>query len=210
MNAGKKRTQDILNILEQEFPQARTRLNFTTTFELLVATILSAQSTDEQVNRVTARLFSRYNTPEEFAGLEPTELEDMVKGCGLYRNKAKSIIEASRMIMEHYGGEVPSDLDELIKLPGVGRKTANVVRSVGFGLPGLAVDTHVQRVARRLGLASSENPNQTEQELKSLIPQSRWGKAHHLFIWHGREYCKALKPRCNNCPLSPLCRAIPN
>lgn len=195
----------MLDILNDEYPGAKTELNFSTVFELLVATILSAQSTDLQVNRITETLFKRYHLPEQFAVLEPEELEPLIKGCGLYRNKAKSLVKAAQVVMERFNGQVPDTLEELMELPGVGRKTANVVLSVGFNKPGLGVDTHVQRVAKRLGLVESKNPQKTELQLKKLIPQEKWGKAHHLLIWHGRYCCQALKPRCTTCILANLC-----
>ncbi|MGE5544076.1 MAG: endonuclease III [Bacillota bacterium] len=207
MKDTKKRVKQVLDRLQQEYPQAGTRLKWNSVFELLVATILSAQTTDNQVNHITGALFQRYNKPEDFALLTAEQLEPLIKGCGLYRNKARHIIEASRMIMERYAGRVPDTLEELMELPGVGRKTANVILSVGFGKPGLAVDTHVQRVTSRLGFTDSNNPEQTEMQLKSLINPRNWGMAHHLFIWHGRSYCQARKPKCLQCPLAELCPA---
>ncbi|NLV15818.1 MAG: endonuclease III [Syntrophomonadaceae bacterium] len=195
----------ILKDLKREFPEAETRLQFRNVFELLIATILSAQTTDEQVNTITRALFKQYNTPQEFAGLSPLELEPLINGCGLFRNKARSIIGASQMILERFGGQVPDSMEELMELPGVGRKTANVMLNVGFGKPGLAVDTHVQRVSRRLGFAENDNPEHTELILKSLIPVRQWGRAHHLFIWHGRAYCQAKKPKCHECPIAKRC-----
>lgn len=205
MTKPDKRAAQILKVLEQEFPEAGTRLHFSSVFELLVATILSAQSTDEQVNRITADLFKTLNRAEDYAQLEREGLEPLIKGCGLYHNKARGIVEASRLILSKFNGQVPDTLEQLMELPGVGRKTANVVLAVGFGKPGLGVDTHVHRVANRLGIAASKNPDKTELQLKSKIPESQWGQAHHLLIWHGRTYCKALKPRCASCPLSDLC-----
>lgn len=195
----------ILRDLEQVFPEAETRLQFSNVFELLIATILSAQTTDEQVNTITGDLFKQYNTPQELAALSPHELEPLINGCGLFRNKARSIIGASQMILERFGGKVPDSMEELMKLPGVGRKTANVMLSVGFGKPGLAVDTHVQRVSRRLGFAENDNPENTELILKGLIPPRQWGRAHHLLIWHGRAYCQARKPKCDECPIAKRC-----
>jgi len=202
-----KRMKQVLERLRREYPRAGTRLKWNSVFELLVATILSAQTTDNQVNNITSKLFKHYNQPRDFAALTPEQLEPLIKGCGLYRNKAVFIIEASRMIVDRFGGRVPDTLEELMELPGVGRKTANVVLSVGFGKPALAVDTHVQRVASRLGFTTSDNPEHTELQLKSLIPPEEWGRAHHLFIWHGRSLCRSRKPRCRQCPLSDLCPA---
>jgi endonuclease-3 len=202
---SKKRVKQTLDRLKKEFPDAGTRLRWNNVFELLIATILSAQTTDEQVNHITDQLFKKFRGPRDFASLEPEQLEPWIKGCGLYRNKARHIVQASQLIIERFAGGVPDTMEELMELPGVGRKTANVMLSVGFGKPGLAVDTHVQRVAARLGFANSNNPEQTEFQLKSLINPREWGKAHHLFIWHGRYYCQARKPKCMECPISDLC-----
>ncbi|HHX95658.1 MAG TPA: endonuclease III [Clostridia bacterium] len=201
-----ERTQKILEELKRLYPNVKSMLNFTTPFELLVATILSAQSTDKQVNRITGSLFKKYNTPEDFAALEPGELEEMIKGCGLFRNKSKNIIAASRVLLEKYGGKVPQDLESLVDLPGVGRKTANVVLSNAFGKNAIAVDTHVQRVANRLGLADSPTPLGTELELQKAIPPELWSKAHHWLINHGRKVCSARKPDCSSCTLHQWCR----
>jgi len=200
-----RRIKRVLEILRREFPQAATRLRWNSVFELLVATILSAQTTDDQVNRITAGLFQRYNSPADFASLRPEELEPLIMSCGLYRNKARNIIQASRLVMERFAGQVPDTMEDLLELPGVGRKTANVILSVGFGKPGLAVDTHVQRVASRLGFTRSDNPEHTEVQLKEMIDPEEWGRAHHLLIWHGREYCQARKPRCEECPIAGEC-----
>ncbi len=203
-----ERVGEVLHLLQQEFPQAGTRLKWHSVFELLVATILSAQTTDDQVNRITGSLFKKYNKPRDFADLTPEQLEPWIKGCGLYRNKARFIVEASRVIIDRFAGQVPDTMEDLMELPGVGRKTANVILSVGFDKPGLAVDTHVQRVASRLGFTDSDNPEHTEDRLKSLINPGDWGNAHHLFIWHGRNYCQARKPKCPQCPISELCPEI--
>jgi len=196
----------IINLLQKEYPLADTRLHFTNPFELLVAVVLSAQSTDEQVNKVTAALFAKYNSPAKLAAIDLSELEEMIKGVGLYRNKARHIKHLSTIITHDYGGKVPGEFDELLRLPGVGRKTANVVLAVGFGKPGLGVDTHVNRVARRLGIASGKNPTQIENGLKQAIPIDLWSKAHHLLIAHGRKVCRARKPGCDDCILYKLCQ----
>lgn len=203
-----KRIKQILDLLMQEYPDAGTMLEFDSIFQLLVAVILSAQTTDAQVNRVTAGLFSQYSTAQDFADLDPAVLEDLIKAVGLYRSKAKNIQAMAQKLMQEYGGEVPADLNELITLPGVGRKTANVVLAVGFGLPGLGVDTHVKRLAQRLGLVNTKNADKIEKELKVLIPQEMWSKSHHLLIWHGRRVCKARKPQCGHCLLDSLCPKI--
>lgn len=201
-----ERRQKILEILEATYPDAKCALNHTTPFELLVATILSAQSTDKKVNEVTARLFPKYNTPEAFAALPYEALEEEIKEIGLYRNKAKSIVEMSRKLLEEHDGEVPREREALEALPGVGRKTANVVMSNAFDIPAIAVDTHVFRVANRLGLAyRAKTPLETEKQLMKNIPRQKWSPAHHWLIHHGRAICHARNPRCEACPLLPYC-----
>lgn len=200
-----KKALEILRRLQLEYPQAGTRLQFTSTFELLVAVVLSAQSTDEQVNRVTESLFAVCNTPEQIAGMDLQELEDAIRGVGLYKGKANSIQKTSKILLEKYDGRVPGDFDKLLELPGVGRKTANVIMAVGFKQPGLGVDTHVQRVSNRLGLVNETNPDKTEKALKSIIPIDHWSQTHHLFIFHGRRVCTARKPGCEHCVLEDLC-----
>ena len=179
----KQRAAQILDLLQQEFPNAGTMLEFGDTFQLLVAVILSAQSTDVQVNRVTGQLFSRYKTPRDFAEADLEELEEAIRGVGLYRTKASNIQKMAHILLEKYQGQVPDDFDELMKLPGIGRKTANVMMSVGFGQPGLGVDTHVHRVSNRLGLVEEKTPDKTELALKAIIPRRRWSQAHHLLIF---------------------------
>lgn len=200
-----QRVREILDILARTYPEARTALAFETPFQLLVAAILSAQTTDRQVNRITRRLFARYRGPEDFARLSPEELAEEIRGCGLYKSKSRHIIAASRLLVEKCGSRVPESLEELQRLPGVGRKTANVVLNVAFGRPALPVDTHVLRVARRLGLARGNTPQKVEEELVALIPEEERRDAHHRFIAHGRAVCRAVRPRCGNCPLNHLC-----
>jgi endonuclease-3 len=171
----------------------------------MVAVVLSAQSTDEQVNRVTAELFADYGTPEALAAIDLSLLEEKIRGVGLYRNKARHLKKLAQIIVEQHQGEVPSEFDKLLSLPGVGRKSANVIRSVAFKKPGLGVDTHVHRVANRLGLVNSKLPEQTEKALKEQIPEECWSEAHHLLIFHGRRICQARKPQCNNCLIEGLC-----
>lgn len=195
----------ILQCLRETYPEPKTALNYTTPFELLVATMLSAQCTDVQVNKTTARLFKEYSTPTEFAALKPEELAEHIKGCGLFRNKAKNIIETSRILARDYGSRVPDSMEELIKLPGVGRKTANVVLYNAFHRPAIAVDTHVFRVANRLGLAAGKDVRATEEQLMRSIPAELWGDAHHWLIFHGRETCRARQPKCAECRLAGLC-----
>lgn len=194
--------------LQNAYPDAHCELDFRTPYQLLVATIMAAQSTDQQVNRLTERLFADHPTPESMISLTPEELEDYIRGCGLYRNKARHILATSQILIAEYGGEVPRTLDELVRLPGVGRKTANVVLSNAFGLPAFAVDTHVLRVSRRLGLSSGKNPDQVEKDVTALLPPERWKDAHHWLIWHGRRCCHARKPQCEVCPLQDICPAV--
>lgn len=204
----KERSLKIFKILEQIYPDAATMLRYSSDFELLVAVVLSAQSTDEQVNKVTANLFEHYNTAADFAVMKQESLEELIKRVGLYRNKAKNIINLSRILLDEYNGEVPQDFDTLLQLPGVGRKTANVIISVAFNQPGLAVDTHVQRVTNRMGIVKEKDPVRTEMALKAIYPQEKWGKAHHLFIFHGRNICKAKRPNCSICPVESICAKI--
>lgn len=202
---NKNNIKEILDILQETYPDAKCELNHTSAFELLVATILSAQCTDVRVNIVTDKLFKKYNTAEAFAALTIDEISEEIKSCGLYKSKAQKIKETSVILCSEYGGEVPNDLDELTKLPGVGRKTANVVLSNAFGVDAIAVDTHVFRVSNRIGLVKTETPEKTEFELMKVLPKKRWSHAHHLIIFHGRRICKARKPECNICPLIKYC-----
>ena len=192
----------VLEFFDQYYPEARCSLEFETPFQLLVATILSAQCTDARVNQTVPGLFRRYPTPPALAQADPAELEALIKPCGFYHNKAKSILGASQMIVTEYGGEVPAVLEKLIKLPGVGRKTANVVLGNAFGVPGLTVDTHLGRVSRRLGLSASQDPEKVEADLAAVIPKARWTLFSHQAIYHGRALCKARRPWCDRCPLT--------
>lgn len=197
---------EILNELARLYPDARPALQFYSPYELLVAVILSAQCTDERVNKVTAELFKNYNTPQTMLQLSQPELEKYIFSCGFYRNKAAHILSASRDIVEKFGGEVPDDFDKLKSLAGVGQKTANVVWSVAFGGDAIAVDTHVFRVSNRLGLAEANTPLKVEEQLKAAIPQCDWSKAHHWLIYHGRRVCHSQRPECGNCTLKNLCK----
>ena len=194
-----------LRILEETYRGAIPELKFNSTFELLVAVILSAQCTDKRVNQVTEILFPIANTPKKILELGQIELEKIIKPCGYFHAKAKHIIATSKMLLENYGGEVPADFDELVKLPGVGRKTANVVTSVAFKNPAIAVDTHVFRLSNRLKLAEGKTPLEVEIGLQKIIPREKWSDAHHWLIWHGREICKARNPKCADCPLQKVC-----
>lgn len=195
----------VLEKLEELYPEAKCELNFGNTFQLLVATMLSAQSTDKKVNEITSELFKQYKTPEDFLSMTQTELEEKIKKIGLYRNKAKNILQMCHDLIIRFDGEVPSNMDELMSLPGVGRKTANVVLSNGFGIPAIAVDTHVFRVSNRIGLAHSNNVDDTERQLMDCLPKDKWSLAHHLLIWHGRRICEARKPKCEICPIANIC-----
>lgn len=197
-----ERAMQVMRELEELYPEARPELNFSNPFETLVATILSAQCTDKRVNIVTSRLFPEYPDAFAMAKLEPEELEPMIRECGLYRNKAKNIVAASRALVEQYDGVVPSTRAELMKLPGVGQKTAGVVLMAAFGDDQFPVDTHVFRVSRRIGLADAGTPEKVELQLKVLLPQDIWSFGHHLLIWHGRRVCDARKPACDRCPLA--------
>jgi len=197
--------KNILDILEYTYPDAKCELRYDSPFELLIATMLSAQTTDKKVNEVTKILFEKYKTPYDFLNVDIHELEKNIRVIGLYRNKSKNIKNMCKSLIEEYNGEVPKSKDELIKLAGVGVKTANVVMSNAFNIPAIAVDTHVFRVSNRIGLANSDNVTKTEKQLKEIIPKERWSKAHHLLIFHGRRICKARKPDCDKCRISKYC-----
>lgn len=201
-----KKASIILDALAETFPEAKCELVHENSFELLVATILSAQATDRKVNEVTEKLFKKYRSPEGFLSLRHEELEQEIKEIGLYRNKAKNILAMCRELIDRFGGKVPSNMEDLMSLPGVGRKTANVVLSNAFGVPAIAVDTHVFRVSNRIGLACAENVDETEKQLMENIPKDMWSHAHHLIIWHGRRICTARNPKCSICPISGFCR----
>ena len=196
--------EKVLNYLDELFPEPACELKFNSKFELLVSVILSAQCTDKRVNMVTKELFKKYNTPKDFAGLKQEELESMIKSCGFYHNKAKNIISCSKDILERFNGKVPGNIDDLMTLAGVGKKTANVVYSVGFGGDAIAVDTHVFRVSNRLGI-KSKNPLECEAKLQKLVPKQNWSKVHHQTVLFGRYFCKAIKPNCKECELADIC-----
>ena len=196
----------ILDALERHYPDADTELDYRTPFELLVATILSAQSTDQRVNMVTPELFRRYPDARALAGAKHEDVEEIIKSTGFFRAKAKSLIGMATAVDERHGGEIPRSMDELVELPGVGRKTANVVLGNAFDTNvGVVVDTHVTRVSQRLALTKQTDPVKIEQDLMKLFPQEGWTMLSHLFIEHGRQVCDARKPRCEVCPLSDLC-----
>jgi endonuclease-3 len=197
--------QTALAELANLYPDAKPALNYTTPYELLVAVVLSAQCTDERVNQVTEVLFKEYSTPEKMVTLSQAELEKYIFSCGFYRNKAAHILSASKDILERFSGEVPSTIEELMSLAGVGKKTANVVYSVAFGGAAIAVDTHVFRVSNRLGLAKGKTPLEVEAGLNKAIPKEDWSKAHHWLIYHGRRVCHSQKPSCETCTLQGVC-----
>ncbi len=197
-----------LQILSELYADTRPALHYRSAYELLIAVILSAQCTDERVNKVTAELFREHDTPARMLQLSQTELEKYIFSCGLYRSKAAHILSASRDIVDKFGGKVPEEFAQLRSLAGVGQKTANVVSAVWFEKDAIAVDTHVFRVSNRLGLAHAATPLKTEEQLKAVIPQSDWSKAHHWLIWHGRRICHAQKPDCARCPLRSVCDAM--
>jgi endonuclease-3 len=202
----KERTQQIVRALKKTYPQAACALNHSTPFELLIATILSAQCTDERVNLVTSTLFRKYRTPEDYAAAPREELERDISSVNFFRNKAKSIQEMARLVLERHNGQPPQTLEELIELPGVGRKTANVVLGTAFGIPtGVVVDTHVARLSERLGITENKTPEKIEADLMELLPKKEWIDFSHRLIWHGRKVCNARKPACENCSLEPLC-----
>ena len=198
-------SKTILKLLAEHIPTAAPTLHYSNPFELLVAVMLSAQCTDRRVNITTARLFTRYRAPGDFAALEPKNLAEEIRDCGLYRNKSRHIIETSRILLDKFDGQVPDNLKDLESLPGVGRKTANVVLSVAFGVPAFPVDTHIFRVTRRMGLSHGKNPFQVEQDLTRLIPAGELGIWHHRLIHFGRSTCTARKPDCENCAVRLYC-----
>ncbi len=203
-----ERVQDILNRLDQRYPNVRCALHHNNAWELLIATILSAQCTDVMVNKVTPGLFQKYPTPKAMAAATPEQLEPDLRPTGFYRNKAKSVVGASKAIMENFGGHVPDEMDKLLTLPGVARKTANVVLGSWFGQGvGIVVDTHVHRISRRLELTKSDDPKNIEQDLMKVIPQPKWIDFSHQIIHHGRALCIARRPKCAECPLENICHA---
>lgn len=203
-----KRVAAILAKLDEAYPNATCELNHKNAFELLVATILSAQCTDVRVNQVTQTLFRKYPDAKAFAYANPSELEQQIRPTGFFRNKTKSVMGASKGILENFGGEVPRTMDEILTLPGVARKTGNVVLGTAYGIPsGIVVDTHVQRIANRLDLTRNEDPKKIEQDLMQLIPKDMWIQFSHQIIWHGRRVCQARKPKCAECNMESLCYA---
>ncbi len=205
LRSKRERATRVLEALHDLYPDAATELAFGTPFELLVATVLSAQATDVSVNAATPHLFAAYPDARAMAQATPEAIEPYIKTIGLYRNKAKNVAKLARILVAEHGGEVPNDFDALVALPGVGRKTANVVASNAFGRPGIAVDTHVGRLARRLKFTSQENPDKVELDLMKVLPEDEWIFAHHALILHGRRVCDARKPDCEACTLKADC-----
>ena len=200
---------EVISRLKSEYPDARTELGWNSPLELLVATILSAQTTDVSVNGVTKALFEKYRTAADYAGADPAELEEDIRPSGFYRNKARSLRGMARALVEEHAGEVPRTMRELVALPGVGRKTANVVLGNAFGVDeGIVVDTHVRRVSNRLGLTENQDPEKIERDLIRMVPQEDWTVFSHLLIFHGRRICKARKPDCPTCVLNDLCPSV--
>lgn len=200
-----KRVKEIIKILTKEIPDTRIALRFSNPLELLIATILSAQCTDVRVNQVTVDLFKKYHSAKEYAEANLTKLEEEIRPTGFYRNKARSVQKCCQELMKRFGGEVPKTLEELVTLPGVGRKTANVLLGNVFGTPGIVVDTHVQRVSQRIGLTKNDDPVKIEFDLMKLVPKEEWTHFSNLLIWHGRRTCTAKKPLCEQCPIRKWC-----
>ena len=198
--------EKIIQILSDTYRGATCGLVFSTPFELLVATILSAQCTDVRVNMVTPGLFEKFPDCYTMASASIADVEELIKTCGFYKNKAKNIVSASKKIVSDFGGVVPKTMDELTSLPGVGRKTANVVMANAYGIPAIAVDTHVFRVSNRLGLANADDVVKTEMHLQKALPKDMWSDMHHSIIWHGRKVCSARKPKCDECNLTDYCK----
>ncbi len=197
---------EIIKILKEFYPDATCSLDFTTPFEMMISVMLSAQCTDERVNKTTPMLFSKYNTPEKLAKIDIKELEEIIHPCGFYKNKAKNIKACSQKLIEEYNGIVPEDMEKLQSLPGVGRKSANVIMLEAFHNPqGIAVDTHAKRISNKLGLSKKTEPEKIEQDLLKIIPKEYYYDVNHLLVWHGRKICIARNPKCSECPVSKYC-----
>lgn len=204
----RRRAGHVVRALAKLYPDARCSLDYQTPLQLLIATILSAQCTDERVNRVTPALFARFRTARDFASADSTELEKYIQTTGFFRNKARNIIGCCRKLVDDFGGRLPSSIEELVTLPGVGRKTANVLLGNAFATPGITVDTHVGRLSRRLGLTTETDPVKVERDLMTLLPASEWTNFSHRMIYHGRQVCQARKPACNLCSLATFCPKV--
>lgn len=200
-----EKISEALALLEQMHPEAMCALDHGSNFELLIAVVLSAQTTDVSVNRVTPALFERYPDPEALAAADPADVAEIIRTIGLYKNKSANVVRLSKKLVSDFGAEVPGNFDDLVSLPGVGRKTANVVLAEAFGVPRIAVDTHVFRVANRIGITDASGVEATEEQLMERLPEDRWIEAHHLLIFHGRKLCHARKPECEACALNEIC-----
>ncbi len=202
----KQQAKHIMEQLEKMYPDAECSLDYQDPLQLMVATQLAAQCTDARVNIVTKKLFKKYKTVDDYANANLSEFEQDIKSTGFYRNKAKNIIAASRMIIEVFGRNVPSDMENLLKLPGVGRKTANLLLNDWFGVPGIVIDTHAKRLTNRMGLTQNDDPEKIEYDLMKIIPKEKWGRFCHQLVFHGRAICTARKPKCEICELLPFCK----
>ena len=204
---NKKEAVEIIKKLKEYYPDATCSLDFKTPFEMVISVMLSAQCTDERVNKTTPSLFEKYSTPQSICDIDIQELERIIYPCGFYKNKAKNIKAMAKEILDKYNGKVPETMEELITLPGVGRKSANVVMLEAFNNPqGIAIDTHAKRIANRVGLSKNTVPEKVEQDILKLIPKEYYKDVNHLFVWHGRKICNARKPKCNECPIKKYCR----
>ena len=205
---NRKQAVEIFKLLKKQYPDAKCSLDFNTPFEMMVAVMLSAQCTDERVNKVTAEFFPKYNTPKAFADMPLEDIENLIHSCGFYKNKAKNLKLASQKILTEFNGEVPQTMEELMSIPGVGRKSANVIMLEAFNNPqGIAVDTHAKRISNRIGFSSAKEPQKIEQDLLKLFPKEYYYDANHILIWHGRNTCKSQKPNCENCCIKHLCKS---
>ena len=202
----KKDSKKIVKLLKERYPDATCSLDFTTPFEMVVAVALSAQCTDERVNKTTPSIFAKYNKPEDFANMDLKYLEELIHPCGFYKNKAKNLQACARMLCEKYKGEVPQSMEKLVTLPGIGRKSANVIMLEAFGhAEGIAVDTHCKRIANKMGLSIENEPEKIEQDLIKFFDKEDYKDVNHLFVWHGRNICNARKPKCEECPVKEMC-----
>ena len=205
---NRKQAVEIFELLKKQYPDAKCSLDFNTPFEMMVAVMLSAQCTDERVNKVTAEFFPKYNTPKAFADMPLEDIENLIHSCGFYKNKAKNLKLASQKILTEFNGEVPQTMEELMSIPGVGRKSANVIMLEAFNNPqGIAVDTHAKRISNRIGFSNAKEPQKIEQDLLKLYPKKYYYDANHILIWHGRNTCKSQKPNCENCCIKHLCKS---
>ncbi len=210
-NSSKANIVKIIELLKNTYPDATCSLDFNSPFELGIAVMLSAQCTDERVNKTTPSIFENYNKPQDFIDMDIKLLESLIHPCGFYKTKAKNIKAYSKKIMEEYNGNLPKEMEELIKLPGIGRKSANVIMLEAFNSPvGIAIDTHAKRICNRLGLSNNSDPSKIEQDLLKIIPNEYYKDVNHLLVWHGRNTCNARNPKCDKCPVSMYCNYYSN